>query len=118
MCVSPLVHGMIYYFYLATVPRLDYHQGGGVEGGDGERCPDRGGIILPDETPNWRLNLFSPNAAAETSIPTIFSTPTNLYPSLGWVKKIILYLPKTHKNRERNSSEPLAIYRATPSTNS
>lgn len=55
MCVSPLVHRMIYYFYLAAAPRPGYHQArqrrkmsrsGGREGRERE-----GGewIILPDE---------------------------------------------------------------------
>ena len=44
MCVSPLVHRMIYYFYLTAVPRL-----GNQQADDEERCPHRGRIISPDE---------------------------------------------------------------------
>lgn len=53
MCVSPLVYRMIYYFYLATVPRLDYHQRGDVE-----RCPERGRIVSSDEIQNYPPIFF------------------------------------------------------------
>ena len=52
--LASLVHRMIYYFYLAVVPRLGYHQAD-----DEERCPDRGGIILPDEIQSCPRNLSS-----------------------------------------------------------
>lgn len=59
MCVSPLVHRMIYYFYLAAAPRPGYHQArqrrkmsrsGGREGRERKRGEEGGEwIILPDK---------------------------------------------------------------------
>lgn len=54
MCVSPLVHRMIYYFYLTAVPRL-----GNQQADDEERCPHRGRIISPDEIRSCPQDLSS-----------------------------------------------------------
>lgn len=73
MCVSLLVHRMIYYFYLTAVPRL-----GNQQADDEERCPHRGRIISPDEIRSWPQDLAS-FCQIQISFVILYTYSSNVY---------------------------------------